>query len=66
MDAVNRNGTIPFPILFQAGPIIDNQAIAFTLADMRTEIDAARLLAWRAVWMAASGKTFEAWQSRRR
>jgi acyl-CoA dehydrogenase len=41
-------------------PIVDNQAIAFTLADMRTEIDAARLLAWRAAWMAASGKTFEA------
>lgn len=41
-------------------PIIDNQAIAFTLADMRTEIDAARLLAWRAAWMAASGKIFEA------
>jgi acyl-CoA dehydrogenase len=41
-------------------PIIDNQAIAFTLADMRTEIDAARLLAWRAAWMAASGKVFEA------
>jgi alkylation response protein AidB-like acyl-CoA dehydrogenase len=41
-------------------PIIDNQAIAFTLADMRTEVDAARLLAWRAAWMAGSGKTFEA------
>lgn len=41
-------------------PIIDNQAIAFALADMRTEIDAARLLVWRAAWMAASGKTFEA------
>jgi acyl-CoA dehydrogenase len=32
-------------------PIVDNQAIAFTLADMRTEIDAARLLVWRAAWM---------------
>ncbi|MHA6806200.1 acyl-CoA dehydrogenase family protein [Salinifilum ghardaiensis] len=31
-------------------PIIDNQSIAFTLADMRTEIDAARLLVWRAAW----------------
>src|SRR3954467_14478093 len=28
-------------------PIIENQAIAFALADMRTEIDAARLLVWR-------------------
>lgn len=32
-------------------PIIDNQSIAFTLADMRMEIDAARLLVWRAAWM---------------
>jgi acyl-CoA dehydrogenase len=31
--------------------IIENQAIAFTLADMKTEIDAARLLTWRAAWM---------------
>ena len=36
-------------------PIIDNQGIAFTLADMRTRIDAARLLVWRASWMAATG-----------
>lgn len=33
-------------------PIIENQAIAFTLADMKIEIDAARLLIWRASWMA--------------
>jgi len=32
-------------------PIIENQAIAFTLADMKMEIDAARLLVWRASWM---------------
>src|SRR5579875_1568054 len=32
-------------------PIIDNQAIAFALADMKMEIDAARLLVWRAAWM---------------
>jgi acyl-CoA dehydrogenase len=31
--------------------IIENQAIAFTLADMKMEIDAARLLVWRASWM---------------
>ena len=31
--------------------IIENQAIAFKLADMKTEIDAARLLVWRAAWM---------------
>ena len=32
-------------------PIIENQAIAFALADMKMEIDAARLLVWRASWM---------------
>ena len=39
--------------------IIENQAIAFTLADMKMEIDAARLLVWRASWMGRSGQTFE-------
>jgi alkylation response protein AidB-like acyl-CoA dehydrogenase len=39
--------------------IIENQAIAFKLADMKTHIDAARLLVWRAGWMARNGKTFE-------
>ncbi|MFF8606535.1 acyl-CoA dehydrogenase family protein [Streptomyces sp. NPDC015346] len=39
-------------------PIIDNQGIAFQLADMRTQIDAARLLVWRASWMATAGKPF--------
>jgi acyl-CoA dehydrogenase len=41
-------------------PIIMNQAIAFKLADMKMHIDAARLLVWRACWMAATGKQFEA------
>jgi len=41
-------------------PIIENQAIAFTLADMKMEIDAARLLIWRAAWMGRSGKPFTA------
>lgn len=40
------------------GPIIDNQGIAFPLADLATQIDAARLLTWRASWMAANGVTF--------
>ena len=40
-------------------PIIENQAIAFTLADMKLEIDAARLLVWRGAWMGRSGQTFE-------
>ena len=37
-------------------PIIENQAIAFTLADMATEIDAARLLVWRAAWLGRNGQ----------
>jgi alkylation response protein AidB-like acyl-CoA dehydrogenase len=41
-------------------PIIENQAIAFMLADMRTAVDAARLLVWRAAWMARQGKRFDA------
>ena len=41
-------------------PIIENQAIAFALADMRTEIDAARLLVWRAAWMGRNNRVFEA------
>jgi acyl-CoA dehydrogenase len=40
-------------------PIIENQAIAFALADMKMEIDAARLLVWRAAWMGRSGQDFE-------
>jgi acyl-CoA dehydrogenase len=41
-------------------PIIQNQAIAFALADMKLEIDAARLLVWRASWMGRTGKPFTA------
>lgn len=40
--------------------LIENQAIAFKLADMATAIDASRLLCWRAAWMAASGEHFRA------
>jgi acyl-CoA dehydrogenase len=39
--------------------IIENQSIAFALADMKMEIDAARLLVWRAAWMGRTGQTFE-------
>ena len=39
--------------------IIENQAIAFKLVDMKASIDAARLLVWRASWMAAQRKPFE-------
>jgi alkylation response protein AidB-like acyl-CoA dehydrogenase len=38
--------------------IIENQAIAFKLADMKMSIDAARLLIWRASWMGATNKPF--------
>jgi acyl-CoA dehydrogenase len=41
-------------------PIISNQAIAFTLADMKMEIDAARLLVWRASWMGRNEHPFTA------
>ncbi len=41
-------------------PIIENQAIAFALADMKMEIDAARLLVWRAAWMGRTGQDFTA------
>jgi alkylation response protein AidB-like acyl-CoA dehydrogenase len=34
-------------------PIIENQGISFPLADLSTDIDAARLLTWRAAWMAS-------------
>src|SRR6059058_897444 len=39
--------------------IIENQAIAFALADMKMEIDSARLLVWRASWMGRTGQRFE-------
>jgi acyl-CoA dehydrogenase len=40
-------------------PIIENQAIAFMLADMATEIDAARMLVWRALWLARNGDGYQ-------
>ncbi|HNA99197.1 MAG TPA: acyl-CoA dehydrogenase family protein [Marmoricola sp.] len=40
-------------------PIIENQGVAFQLADMATQIDASRLLVWRAAWMGAQGMAFE-------
>ena len=40
-------------------PIGDNQGVAFLLAEMATRIDAARLLVWRAAWMARNGKDFD-------
>jgi acyl-CoA dehydrogenase len=40
-------------------PIIENQGISFPLADIAADIDAARLLTWRAAWMAAQRMPFE-------
>jgi acyl-CoA dehydrogenase len=40
-------------------PIIENQGVSFPLADLAADIDAARLLTWRAAWMAAQRKPFE-------
>jgi alkylation response protein AidB-like acyl-CoA dehydrogenase len=37
-------------------PIIGKQAIRFLLADMATDIEAARLLTWRAAWTADQGQ----------
>jgi len=39
-------------------PIAKHEAIAFKLADMATEVDAARLLTWRAGWMVEQGMPF--------
>ena len=39
--------------------IVENQSVAFTLADMKLEIDAGRLLVWRAAWMGRTGHKFE-------
>jgi alkylation response protein AidB-like acyl-CoA dehydrogenase len=38
--------------------IADFQAIAFKLADMKSRVDAARLLVWRAGWMARNNQPF--------
>lgn len=39
-------------------PIIEHQGVAFQLADMAMETEAARLLVWRAAWMARTGQPF--------
>jgi len=39
--------------------IIENQGISFPLADLAADIDSARLLTWRAAWMAARRMPFE-------
>ena len=39
-------------------PIAHNQAISFKLADMATEIEAARLLTYQAAWFESNGKPY--------
>ena len=39
-------------------PIANNQAVAFMLADMATELDAARLLIYRAAWLRQAGRPY--------
>ncbi len=41
-------------------PIVENQGIAFMLADMKTKLDASRLLVWRAAWMGKNQIPFTA------
>jgi alkylation response protein AidB-like acyl-CoA dehydrogenase len=43
-------------------PIGQNQGVAFQLADMAGAVDAARLLVWRAAWMARQGLPLDAAQ----
>ena len=40
------------------GPVIEKQGVAFPLADVAVQLDAARLLTWRAAWMAGQGVDF--------
>ena len=40
-------------------PIGQNQGVAFMLANMQASVDAARLLTWRAAWMARNGLPFD-------
>jgi acyl-CoA dehydrogenase len=39
--------------------IIENQGVSFPLADIAADVDAARLLTWRAAWMAAQRRPFD-------
>ncbi len=39
-------------------PIAHNQGISFKLADMATEVEAARLLTYQAAWLESNGKPY--------
>jgi acyl-CoA dehydrogenase len=40
------------------GAVIEDQGVSFPLADIAADLDAARLLTWRAAWMGARGVPF--------
>ena len=40
----------------EKGPLIEQQHVQQVLADVATEIEAARMLVWRAAWMGRAGK----------
>ena len=40
-------------------PLFDDEVIALELADMKATTDAARLLVWRAAWMASTGQPLD-------
>jgi alkylation response protein AidB-like acyl-CoA dehydrogenase len=40
-------------------PILEKQGVSFALADLAADLDSARLLTWRASWMAAQGVPFQ-------
>ena len=39
----------------EGGPLLEQQRVQQTIADVATEIDSARLLVWRAAWMGRNG-----------
>src|SRR3954452_10301624 len=41
------------------GPIMEKQGVSFPLADLASQLDGARLLTWRAAWMAAQGVRYQ-------
>jgi alkylation response protein AidB-like acyl-CoA dehydrogenase len=46
----------------EGGPLLEQQRVQQVLADVATEIDAARLLVWRAAWMGRNGMPLNAGQ----
>ena len=46
----------------EGGPLLEQQRVQQTLADVATEIDSARMLVWRAAWMGRNGMPMTAGQ----